>query len=130
MDNRKPLPYRSFNPRSYERSDIGKYNIMYFHISFNPRSYERSDEYKLGITGEFKVSIHAPTKGATSYCYCDVVGLAVSIHAPTKGATHFNDRYWNDFTVSIHAPTKGATYCPAANENHGSFNPRSYERSD
>ena len=39
---------------------------------------------KLGI---LSVSIHAPTRGATSQTLCEVFEPSVSIHAPTRGAT-------------------------------------------
>ena len=33
------------------------------------------------------ISIHAPTRGATYDCSCDIVEITISIHAPTRGAT-------------------------------------------
>ncbi len=56
-----------------------------------------------------EVSIHAPTRGATQhivYLYCL---HQVSIHAPTRGATDDRKRYDLSERVSIHAPTRGAT---------------------
>ena len=55
------------------------------------------------------ISIHAPTRGATSRAVEPGQTTNISIHAPTRGAT------WNTqigrvvFTISIHAPTRGAT---------------------
>ena len=98
------------------------------------------------------ISIHAPTKGATSSAHQCVTVLAISIHAPTKGATTVRIYDFFDIDISIHAPTKGAT----ATANSASkdlkfqstlprkerllvrsgfrlsrdFNPRSHERSD
>ena len=79
-----------------------------------------------------KISIHAPTRGATSYGCKPDDGYAISIHAPTRGATlplclifissgDFNPRshkgsdysvnfYSADPQISIHAPTREATY--------------------
>ena len=34
-----------------------------------------------------EISIHAPTKGATSSYTCAISSIPISIHAPTKGAT-------------------------------------------
>ena len=34
------------------------------------------------------VSIHAPTRGATTKAYYIEAGIWVSIHAPTRGATN------------------------------------------
>ena len=63
-----------------------------------------------------KVSIHAPTRGATlvwdhwqNFC-------GVSIHAPTRGATLSTDININNLRVSIHAPTRGATWVPSRTE--------------
>ena len=56
-----------------------------------------------------KVSIHAPTQGATLQLTGNYITDYVSIHAPTQGATlgsHESDVLIN---VSIHAPTQGAT---------------------
>ena len=77
----------------------------------------------------------------------------ISIHAPTRGATTLN-LYSGIFTpISIHAPTRGATRCSFLQRPHGlfqstlpreerrktvhglnfivsDFNPRSHERSD
>ena len=59
------------------------------------------------------VSIHAPTKGATTTETAEEPVTTVSIHAPTKGATIGKTPYYTGLAVSIHAPTKGATFAPA-----------------
>ena len=78
-----------------------------------------------------KISIHAPTRGATNIDLYNEVINNISIHAPTRGATgvtnnftrdtqDFNPRSYkrSDDTpttkettkiISIHAPTRGAT---------------------
>ena len=56
-----------------------------------------------------RVSIHAPTKGATTYDSSQNIEAGVSIHAPTKGATSRIRGIDHRRSVSIHAPTKGAT---------------------
>ena len=59
----------------------------------------------------YHVSIHAPTKGATSDTPEEFrEKFNVSIHAPTKGATEAMELRKTFKTVSIHAPTKGATF--------------------
>ena len=82
-------------------------------------------------SGYTKVSIHAPTRGATQFTSVQQSTLQVSIHAPTRGATccplsvapsvaRFNPRTHSGCddddcyqfvlnSVSIHAPTRGAT---------------------
>ena len=58
-------------------------------------------------------------------------GLILSIHAPTRGATSICSIFSAIYCLSIHAPTRGATVCPSHNHNNSdSFNPRSYKRSD
>ena len=58
------------------------------------------------------VSIHAPTRGATTPLRQYNGEIHVSIHAPTRGAT--NRDFWTakGYGVSIHAPTRGATILP------------------
>ena len=55
--------------------------------SFNPRTHEGCD---VQLFKRFRldfVSIHAPTRGATSLCNLSSWSKKVSIHAPTRGAT-------------------------------------------
>ena len=58
---------KNFNPRSHERSDQtgspGRLGSLYF----NPRSHERSDSKKDNQCQAYQISIHAPTRGATSW---------------------------------------------------------------
>ena len=62
--------------------------LIFWLTHFNPRSYERSDMIFISFpVCENKVSIHAPTKGATAVRFGLSTSTAVSIHAPTKGAT-------------------------------------------
>ena len=104
----------------------------------------------LSDTEQQSVSIHAPTWGATLYCYraiwriirfnprthvgCDTgdyaatfVHCKVSIHAPTWGATPATANYQPIRFVSIHAPTWGATrYGLICLGISNSFNPRTH----
>ena len=56
------------------------------------------------------VSIHAPTRGATTLRLARGGQANVSIHAPTRGATARLVFVTVLMLVSIHAPTRGATY--------------------
>ena len=78
-----------------------------------------------------KVSIHAPTQGATQWYYRYKKDIEVSIHAPTQGATKYkNYRNMRNF-VSIHAPTQGATSCLFYSVTDvESFNPRTHAGCD
>ena len=56
-----------------------------------------------------KISIHAPTWGATIWCIPNVYRRFISIHAPTWGATKTRPNRRGIARISIHAPTWGAT---------------------
>ena len=77
-----------FNPRSREGSDSLLSGWSYTQSDFNPRSREGSDgqgiRRPLSI---YKISIHAPAKGATLHCFLVHPAGMISIHAPAKGAT-------------------------------------------
>ena len=105
--------FQSTLPRR-ERPDILLY-ICSLYRDFNPRSHEGSDEVAGGVYGiQDRISIHAPTKGATLFLWqsaiqfndfnprshegsdvvtADLIALTtvISIHAPTKGATGIVD---------------------------------------
>ena len=55
----------------------------------------------------------------------------ISIHAPTRGATEFGHREADLVKISIHAPTRGATESfMSISTATLNFNPRSHEGSD
>ena len=57
----------------------------------------------------FFLSIHAPTRGATTGAPYVADKLYLSIHAPTRGATSYLLASSLIHLLSIHAPTRGAT---------------------
>ena len=60
--------FRNFNPRSREGSDVSQsYISPPPFINFNPRSREGSDQATHERYDIFRISIHAPAKGATVY---------------------------------------------------------------
>ena len=77
---------------------------------FNSRTHAGATSIIFSVYLHRYVSIHAPTRGATSIS--PVSGLApnVSIHAPTRGATDTRQDAVRGMMVSIHAPTRGATH--------------------
>ena len=100
-----------------------------------------------------RVSIHAPTRGATRTKYrpvrhrcrfnprahagrdgtrsCTAAEAAVSIHAPTRGATCREPCAATLDQVSIHAPTRGATRASVVRRNcRRCFNPRAHAGRD
>ena len=104
------------------------------------------------LLNKYKISIHAPTNGATAYTKAHEEKFNISIHAPTNGATIPLASIDSNLSISIHAPTNGATVLPIPTiqiyifqstlrrterplQNAHSkamlyFNPRSDERSD
>ena len=80
------------------------------HWHFNPRSHKGSDEVPGNDHREVRISIHAPTRGATNQGGNMTKEQIISIHAPTRGATRHTGAAQAEHTeISIHAPTRGAT---------------------
>jgi len=77
-----------FNPRTHAGCDNINSSLVAFLSPFqstHPRGVRQGARIYLGLGR--RVSIHAPTRGATLIvCYCWFL-LLVSIHAPTRGAT-------------------------------------------
>ena len=59
-----------------------------------------------------------------------IIDFIISIHAPTRGATSEFKLMTEEQKISIHAPTRGATGRIMSNYEYLDFNPRSHERSD
>jgi len=100
--------------------------------SFNPRAHAGRDARSMFNAGpRDRVSIHAPTRGATPGGNTDNAGADVSIHAPTRGATGAGFAGDARDRVSIHAPTRGATIGASSVMYHlGCFNPRAHAGRD
>ena len=104
----------------------------YSFFSFNPRTHTGCDGSITPFPFKSGVSIHAPTRGATTFAWylsfpckwfqsthphgvrpindsCLKASSLVSIHAPTRGATSKAAITSFALQVSIHAPTRGAT---------------------
>ena len=122
-------------------------------IYFNPRSHERSDIVVPVMSSASTISIHAPTRGATSASMASSSSKVISIHAPTRGATvhklsglllihHFNPRsHERSDGLVLRLPPPHSYFNPRSHERSdkkskyrlngmGNFNPRSHERSD
>ena len=76
-----------FNPRSHERSDISVFVSISSAYNFNPRSHERSD--LLNILPSSYAPYFNPRSHERSDGFCSVseIHAKISIHAPTRGAT-------------------------------------------
>ena len=123
----------NFNPRSHERSDDGRQEViskvetfqstlpreerllrtkeLILHLQdFNPRSHERSDSFWFWWYEIRLISIHAPTRGATQ-CQKMVVGCLVLFQStlPREERLYSPLEILPIKLISIHAPTRGAT---------------------
>ena len=144
-----------FNPRSHERSDERAKSVVPCYMDFNPRSHERSDRlWDLHLTRILRISIHAPTRGATVSFYRNFYPHKnfnprshersdISRKIYLQILHNFNPRSHERSDrevitraqelrqISIHAPTRGATALRSGSLHVLSdFNPRSHERSD
>ena len=77
-----------------------------------------------------KISIHAPTRGATGSIAGKLGGLDFNPRSHERSDSIATTIASKSFLISIHAPTRGATgqKCPLS--YFFNFNPRSHERSD
>ena len=99
-----------FNPRSHERSDLFRHNACNSHMYFNPRSHERSDLYSLRMQQFEKISIHAPTRGATGSDTRLLTETELFQSTLPREERHIGCGKCDDTPfISIHAPTRGAT---------------------
>ena len=76
-----------FNPRSHKGSDLRELHNPSNLDNFNPRSHKGSDGIIMVNYVIVRISIHAPTRGATEQTIDQYLATAISIHAPTRGAT-------------------------------------------
>ena len=76
-----------FNPRSREGSDIVDMQEYKYINNFNPRSREGSDNIISASKLLWRISIHAPARGATNNTVRRWDKCRISIHAPARGAT-------------------------------------------
>ena len=131
----RQLPNRQkkyFNPRSHEGSDHSTARRSFSSSDFNPRSHEGSDHFSKASITASKISIHAPTKGATGKKLHPYRRLGFQSTLPRRerpisvliniklrrfqSTLPRRERHQNETTgyqtalISIHAPTKGATF--------------------
>ena len=121
----------NFNPRSREGSDRDIIKSFQILKDFNPRSREGSDDVLLDFLAEFRISIHAPAKGATNVQWPEPPFPGFQSTLPRRERLHAVDSVsvYLQFqstlprrerlllqhfgqgiqAISIHAPAKGAT---------------------
>ena len=107
----QPLTLQNFNPRSHERSDFLVLTSKRLILYFNPRSHERSDATTLR-QGIYRLNFNPRSHERSDSCAGRIFDslLTISIHAPTRGATSPHYRAYHKVFISIHAPTRGATF--------------------
>ena len=104
----QPLNGHSFNPRTHTGCDFITISIVSRNGSFNPRTHTGCDNScKIWLVLS-RVSIHAPTRGAT---FVTVLILKSEEFQSTHphGVRHQPFSSFRTKRVSIHAPTRGAT---------------------
>ena len=80
---------------------------------FNPRSHEGSDGIFADLYAKKVISIHAPTRGATRYCFCIKLVIGFQSTLPRGERQLFEVANAAVKSISIHAPTRGATFANA-----------------
>ena len=99
-----------FNPRTHMGCDPLSFGLLRRRPRFqSTHPHGVRQDTLCDVLQEVRVSIHAPTWGATDYAPNDAPTINVSIHAPTWGATITLLILCITINVSIHAPTWGAT---------------------
>ena len=76
-----------FNPRAHAGRDSIWIYLGWLFWRFNPRAHAGRDTGHTATRQAYRVSIHAPTRGATDTLLRPRQARSVSIHAPTRGAT-------------------------------------------
>ena len=83
-----------FNPRSHERSDLPPNKNRLTHAYFNPRSHERSD-LVIGVAiTHYAFQSTLPREERPASLKSERQSISISIHAPTRGATSFKASVW------------------------------------
>ena len=107
---------RCFNPRTHTGCDGTDCTAGQFGYCFNPRTHTGCDVPAHTLTLPTRVSIHAPTRGATENgALISLCSLGFNPRTHTGCDIH-DTGACRLFVVSIHAPTRGATqyrrHCP------------------
>ena len=127
-------PRRCFNPRPREGGDFMRgymiHNLRGFQSTPPRRGRPRTAK---GYEKIFKVSIHAPAKGATLPLLLYMGSRMVSIHAPAKGATTaLQEQYIKIVKFQSTPPRRGRLVVIIIYKQIGisCFNPRPREGGD
>ena len=119
-----------FNPRSHEGSDDDQAQRTSTTMDFNPRSHEGSDSRIETEVDQIKISIHAPTRGATSIKpqrSCMTI-FQSTLPRGERLFTHGAHAFYTEFQSTLPRGERQDGSNPR--ERSGDFNPRSHEGSD
>ena len=100
---------KGFNPRPHARGDGKTETDSQGVTRFNPRPHARGDKHGSITLDISTVSIHAPTRGATTTKSRYYYQMQFQSTPPREGRLQFDTPPTCKYTVSIHAPTRGAT---------------------
>ena len=123
---------QNFNPRSHEGSDSSA-AASSDSFSLFQSTLPRGERLRVGWAREchIVISIHAPTRGATTITLYAQWRKSISIHAPTRGATRAASQTLRSCGFQSTLPRgerRRKVYINAPDARH--FNPRSHEGSD
>ena len=96
--------------------------------STHPRGVRRA--LTKGLPTFVRVSIHAPTRGATSHRHMYTAQIGVSIHAPTRGATKYGRSKSNLIEFQSTHPRGVRLFFSCSSTIYPGFNPRTHEGCD
>ena len=124
-------PHRRRFQSTLPREERPSLYLLGAHLhNFNPRSHERSDSQQSELITMLRISIHAPTRGATYLSSWIMNQLNFNPRSHERSDNIYSS-ITNGVLISIHAPTRGATNAlTLSGMKVRYFNPRSHERSD
>ncbi len=113
--------HQRFNSRAHVGRDCKLIDRKLWRLSFNSRAHVGRDQPVVGDAWGKRVSIHAPTWGATTPGPPPPAIAWFQFTRP-RGARHAdNDAYLSLAIVSIHAPTWGATLLQSSSRSWALF---------
>ena len=120
----------NFNPRSHTGSDVMEFIIFRGFLYFNPRSHTGSDDDLELPSSVDKISIHAPTRGATELkiTVAGVPKFQSTLPHGERQVTKGIGAFYNNFNPRSH--TGSDEYGVRSGSELLNFNPRSHTGSD
>ena len=127
----KDLPILWFQSTLPRRERLHHDPVTWRQKCFNPRSHEGSDEFfALMFQSPFFVSIHAPTKGATTAMNINYLAFRFQSTLPRRERPCPNALDNSPTMFQSTLPRRERPGSHRDNPDHTSFNPRSHEGSD